>query len=206
MVDLLLNHIYRYFGLWDKLITDCGPEFASQVMQAIHKQLSIISALSMAYHLETDGETKQFNQELEQYLRMFCNYWQDDWVKHLPFAEFLHNIRAHSATGKALFELLHGYLPCIISAVCTDSYILSIEAHLKTLEQLRKEVEASLTNAAEVIKAQYSNHLLKHPPFKVGDLVTLNGKNIETTRPSAKLSNKLYGPFKITEAIGTVNF
>ncbi len=36
-VDLLLNHNYQHFGLWDKLITDCGPQFVSQVMQAIYK-------------------------------------------------------------------------------------------------------------------------------------------------------------------------
>ncbi len=159
-------------------------------MQAIHKQLGIIFALSTTYYLETNGKTKQFKQELEQYLRVFYNYWQDNWVKHLPFAEFLHNICAYFATGKALFKLLHGYLPHIIPTVCTNSYIPSIKARLKTLKQLCKEVEASLTNVAEVMKAQHGNHLLIHPLFKVGSLVMLDGKNIKTTHSLAKLFNK----------------
>ncbi len=160
----------------------------------------------MAYYLEINNETKQFNQKLKQYLRVFCNYWQDNWVKHLPFAEFLHNIYAHSAIGKAPFELLHGYILHIIPAICTTSHISFIKAHLKTLKQLHIKVKVSLTNAAEVMKAWYSNHLLNHPLFKVGNLIILDEKNIKTTCPSAKLSNKQYDPFKIIKAIETVNF
>lgn len=81
-----------------------------------------------------------------------------------------------------------------------------MESRLENLKQLREEVEASLKSAAEVMKAQHGNYLLESPPFKVGDKVLLDGKNITTTRPKAKLSNKRYGPFEITEAIGTVNF
>jgi hypothetical protein len=40
------------------------------------------------------------------------------------------------------------------------------------------------------------------PSFKVGDLVWLNRKNIETTRPSLKLDFKRFGPFKITKVVG----
>lgn len=201
-----MEHTYQRFGLWDKLISDRGPQFAGQIMQGIHKYLGITSALSTAYHPQTDGETERFNQELEQYLRIYCNYRQDDWVKHLPFAEFSHNIRVHSATGKSPFELLHGFTPRLFPSTRTDSHLPSLENQLENLKQLQEEVEASLKNATEVMKTQHSNHLLKAPLFKVGDKVLLDGKNITTTRPKAKLSNKRHGPFEITEAIGTVNF
>ena len=42
----------------------------------------------MAYHPETNGQTKQVNQILEQYLWVYINYQQDDWVNLLPLAEF----------------------------------------------------------------------------------------------------------------------
>ncbi len=40
--------------------------------------------------------------------------------------------------------------------------------------------------------------------FKVGDKVLLDSKNLKTTRPKAKLSNKQHEPFKITDILGPV--
>jgi hypothetical protein len=37
----------------------------------------------MAYHPQTDGQTEQINQELEQYLRMFVDHHQADWPEWL---------------------------------------------------------------------------------------------------------------------------
>jgi hypothetical protein len=42
------------------------------------------SKLSIAYYLQTDGQTERLNQVIEQYLRMFINFQQDDWVELLP--------------------------------------------------------------------------------------------------------------------------
>ncbi len=52
---------------------------------------------------------KRVNQEIEKYLRIFVNYWQDDWTDWLPLAEFAHNNRVHSATGKSPFMILYGH-------------------------------------------------------------------------------------------------
>jgi len=51
--------------------------------------LSIKANLSTAYHPETNGQTEQVNQILEQYLPVYINYQQDDWVNLLPLAEFV---------------------------------------------------------------------------------------------------------------------
>ena len=46
------------FGLPDKIISDRGPQFASKVFIELLKLLGIKSALSTAYHPQTDGTTK----------------------------------------------------------------------------------------------------------------------------------------------------
>ena len=86
-----------------------GPQFASKVMREIWEKLGVKSSLSTAFHPQTDGETERVNQELEQYLRIFCNFQVDNWADLLPFMEFAHNARAHSATGKSPFEVWYGY-------------------------------------------------------------------------------------------------
>ena len=39
------------------------------------------------------------------------------------------------------------------------------------------------------------------PPYSVGDLVMLNGKNIRTQRAAKKLDAKLFGPFKVVRLV-----
>ena len=39
------------------------------------------------------------------------------------------------------------------------------------------------------------------PPFKAGDLVILNGKNVRTRRAAKKLDAKLFRPFKVVKLV-----
>ena len=70
---LLMETTFRRYGMPKKIISDRGPQFASQVMKTITEGMGIRMALSTTYHPQTDGVTERVNQELEQYLRAYCN-------------------------------------------------------------------------------------------------------------------------------------
>ena len=55
---LLLENLYKRFGLPDKIISDRGPQFASKAFIELLTLLGIKSALSTAYHPQTDGTTE----------------------------------------------------------------------------------------------------------------------------------------------------
>ena len=48
-------------------------------MQKLNQMLGIESKLSTVFYPQTDGQTERVNQELEQYLRMFIDYRQEQW-------------------------------------------------------------------------------------------------------------------------------
>ena len=60
--------------------------------------LGIETKLSIAFYPQTDGQTKQMNQELEQYLRFFVDHRQKDWLEWLALVEFAVNNKVHMAT------------------------------------------------------------------------------------------------------------
>ena len=66
-----------------------------------------------SYHLEGDGQTEQMNKTLEQYIRVYCNYQQDNWDSLLPLAEFAYNNAPSATTGISLFFANKGYHPSI---------------------------------------------------------------------------------------------
>jgi len=48
-------------------------------MKELNRMLEIETKLLTAFYPQTDGQTEQMNQELEQYLRFFIDHRQKDW-------------------------------------------------------------------------------------------------------------------------------
>jgi transposase InsO family protein len=71
--QLLLDNLYKRFGLPNKMLFDQGPQFAAKAFRKLLKLLGIKSNLTTAYHPQTDGATKQVNQEIEAYLLIYCS-------------------------------------------------------------------------------------------------------------------------------------
>ena len=192
-------HVWKRFGLPRKIISDRGPQFASKFTRELCRTLGIEQNLSTAYHPQTDGQTERVNQELEQYLRAFCNFQQDNWATLLPYAEFAHNIRYHSSIKESPFKALMGYQPRMLDIQPRGTDIPSVHERMQLISRLRNEVNASSRIAAELVERRNKDRIM---PFKEGDKVWLEGKNIRTTHPTAKLALKRYGPFTVTQIVG----
>ena len=59
-----------------------------------------------------------------------------------------------------------------------------------------------MEEAWKSMKKQFDKKKRNPQGLKVGDNVWLENKNIQLNRPSKKLDNKRYGPFKILKDIG----
>lgn len=140
---LFHDHVYRRFGLPRAMISDRGPQFASQVFQALCAKLGVQSRLSTAYHPQTDGQTERMNREIEAYLRIYCGSHPESWAECLPDLEFAHNHRINANSGKAPFELIMGYLPTAIPTLAITTKYPALEDRLRELRDTRKEALAA---------------------------------------------------------------
>jgi hypothetical protein len=73
--------------------------------------LRVYYKLLIAYHSQTDGQTERLNQIMEQYLRYYINYQQDNWVKLLLTAQLTYNNTVISTIGISSFFTNYGYHP-----------------------------------------------------------------------------------------------
>jgi Chromo (CHRromatin Organisation MOdifier) domain len=142
------------------------------------------------------------NQEIEQYLRLFVNHRQDDWAEWLPLAEFSYNNKIQASTRQTPFMLNTGRHPRLGIEPARETKMPSVEDFVKKMLSARKEAEAALHRAAEDMARYYDQNRREAVTFKIGDKVWLDGKDIRTDRPSKKLEDKRYGPYKVTEIIG----
>jgi len=111
LARLFRNNVWQLHGLPKSIISDRGPQFAAGLMRELNEMLRIKTKLLMAFHLQTDGQTKRMNQELEQYLHMFIDHHQDHWLEWLGMAEFAYNNKAHTGTRVLPFEANSGQNP-----------------------------------------------------------------------------------------------
>jgi len=147
-----------------------------------------------------DGQTERVNQILEQYLRVYINYQQDNWVNLLPLAEFVYNNTSHSATMVTPFFANKGFHPKLeVSLVVSDT------AHqvATDLKELHLYLRDQISRALKQYEVHSASRRLPIPPFQVGDTVWLDAWNIRTTCPSKKLDHCFLGPFPIVEKVSS---
>jgi len=69
-----LFNIWKLHGLPESVISDRRLQFAADLMRKSNKMLGIETRLLTVFHPQTDRQTEQMNQELEQCLRFFVNH------------------------------------------------------------------------------------------------------------------------------------
>src|SRR5882762_4452479 len=197
-----LINVFNQFGLPMKVISDRDTRFTSKFIKDLCKRLGIAQNISTAYHPRTDGQSKRTNQWLEQYLRFWTNVKQTDWATYLPIAEFAHNSWYSETTRTSPFRSLMGYNPRATWEVST-SLIPQVNTRLEQMTEARQLAYEARKKAEESWK-----HPTRRPQrqYKEGDQVWLEGTNIRTFHPTAKLAPKRHGPFQVVKVLGLVTY
>ncbi|KAH0604570.1 uncharacterized protein H6S33_006947 [Morchella sextelata] len=147
LARLFLQHLWKSHGLSKDIVSDRGTTFTSQFWKALYNQLDIKPRFSTAFHPQTDGQTERVNAIMEQYLRGYVNYQQDNWAEFLPLAEFAHNNATTKPLGVSPFFANYGYnpqldiLPAEERHEATPKEVLEFANSITTLQTaLRSEI------------------------------------------------------------------
>lgn len=194
---LYMKHVYRHYGLPRKVISDRGPQFVAGFMKALYKSIGITGNPSTAYHPQTDGQTERAHQDIEKYLRTFCNYRQNDWAEWLPIMEFVYNDSVHTSTGYSPHFLLQGFHPRKGNAP-VQTGLERTDLFLERIERIREDAIAALEHVNDKMRKPSTG-----PKYKPGDKVWLDTKHVNLHQPSKKLSPQRIGPFEIVKAEGS---
>jgi hypothetical protein len=166
------------------------------------KLLNIKSNLTTAYHPQSDGATKQVNQEIEAYLSIYCTSHPEDWLHSLSTLEFTHNNRRHAERIHSPFKLIQGNNPISIPITFSHTKFPTIEEKMKQMISDREEALA----AHELARTRIANRKqLKFVPFKKSQKVWLDTRNLKMNHHK-KIMPKHEGQFEIDEVLGPVTY
>jgi hypothetical protein len=209
VATLFLQWIYRFGHTPESIVSDRGPQFVSSFWNEFCRIIGVKIKLSTAYHKQTDGQTEIMNKYIDQRLRPFVNYYQDNWSELLPMIDRAQMTLPHSSIGMAPYRLKFGLDPRTswdwnTPKANTPLEKLNYEDARKLAERMKESWELAKAN---MLKAQerMSRSVNKHRraiDWKVTDKVYLSTKNLKNYRPSRKLAEQWIGPFEITEQVG----
>jgi len=143
LADHFLRQIIRPHGLPSSIISDRGSLFTLDFWKRVTEALGISRNLSTAFHPQTDGQMERANATLEQYLRAYCNYQQDDWERLLPIAEFCYNNTQTGTTKIIPFFANYGYHLRFLPVLSTrNDEIPEVSEYVKALRKLHEDFRA----------------------------------------------------------------
>jgi hypothetical protein len=197
---LYAKTVLPHYRLPRRVISDRDPRFTAAFIKELCRLLDITQNISTVYHPQTDGQSEASNKWLEQFLRMYINHIQNNWVELLPLAQYTHNSWPSATTKKAPYELILGYIPRVHQPQ-RNTTVPNLQERLKRIEEARRMAQAAITHAQSLYKDSP-----RFQPYQEGEKVWLDAQNLKTTHPSFKLSPKRYGPFLITKKISATTY
>ena len=206
LAQIFIMHVFSKHGVPAHVTSDRGSEFVSRFFRSLGKALDMKLHFTSGYHPEGDGQTERTNQTLEQYLRIFCNYQQDNWHALLPLAEFAYNNTPSATTGVSPFFANKGYHPNLTVHPERDLASSRAKDLVVDLDELHQQLRKSIAEAQQRYQGPADARRTPPPDFTVGQQAFVKAKFFRTTRPSKKLSDKYLGPFEILAKAGTHSF
>jgi transposase InsO family protein len=105
---LYFDQIVTLHGVPLTIVSDRGSVFVSHFWEKLQKCLGTRLLRSLAYHLQTDGQTERVNQVLEDMLRACVISFPEKWDECLTLAKFSYNNSYQESIRMAPFEALYG--------------------------------------------------------------------------------------------------
>jgi hypothetical protein len=85
------NRVFPFVGIPSKIISDPDMRFTSNFAKEVCSQLEIEQNISSTYHPQMDRQSERMNQNVEDILRIFCNYQQTNRADYLPVMQYMLN-------------------------------------------------------------------------------------------------------------------
>ena len=154
LARLFRDNVWKLHRLLESVVSDRGPQFAVEMIKELNKMLGIETKLLTSFHPQTDGQTEQMDQELEQYLRFFVDHRQKDWPEWLALSEFAVNNKVHLAMKVSLFIANYRRKLRMRVDIRKKGKMEKAMEFVERMKKIQEEARAALRKAQKEIKWQ----------------------------------------------------
>lgn len=209
-----LISVFTMFGFPDEILSDCGSEFMSEIIQLFLHECQVCQLKTSPFHPQANGCLERFHRTLKDMLKAIGEEFPGSWDEILPWILFAYREVPVQGLGFSAFDLTFGrdvkgplqlikqnWLRCDILPDMSKSNLIDFVLDLR--ERIRHSVH--MVNDNELIakaksKAWYDKHA-RNVMFQEGDkvllLLPLIGKPLQA---------KYCGPYVVLRRLGEVDY
>jgi hypothetical protein len=208
-VEIYIAHVLCLHDIPKTIISDRGSQFVARFWEQLHASLGTHLIHSSAYHPQTDGQTEQVNQILQDMLMACVLEHKGSWDKNLPWDKFSYNNSYQESLKMATFEVLYEH------RCRTPLNWIEPGENVIFGSDLVEEAEVTVRRIQDNLKVVRSRQVTyankRHRPleFEVGDHVYLRVSQMKCVKRfgvKEKLVPRYIGPFPILKKCGTVAY
>ena len=211
VVQVFIDFIWREENYSMSIVSNRDKQFVAHFWRRLCNRLEIKSKLFTSFHSKIDEQTKNVNEMLKQYLRVYVNYQQNDWVNYLVVAKFETNNHQSDFIDVALFMIIKEYLLKFDLKSLKSFENKNISIQRRDMRRVDKIVEKFETlwshlrdelvwsQAKQIEYANRNRHSISK--FRVDNNVMLDKRFIDITRSSHSFDFKNLKFFKIIRII-----
>jgi len=166
--------IVRLHSIPTSIVSDRDPMSTSAFWKALFAASGSKLLMSSAFHPQMDGQTEAVNKAIGMYLRCMIGDRPRQWVRWLPWAEYIYNTAFHTSLKETPFHVVYGRdPPSMRSYDHGDIRVAAVAQSMAECDAFLADVRLRLKQAQAVAKATYDrSHQPQH--IAVGDWVWLH--------------------------------
>ncbi|KAL6462437.1 hypothetical protein MHYP_G00288590 [Metynnis hypsauchen] len=202
---ILLKEWFMKYGIPERLHSDQGRNFESEVIAELCKMYSVKKTRTTPHHPTGNAQCERFNRTLHELLRTLPADKKKRWPEHLPELVYAYNVTPHATTGYSPYFLLYGVDPHLP----VDALLANENGNNKNLDWLAvhqnrlKEAHARAKEYAEQKAAEriaQHSHKVYCPSVEVGEYVYLRHRPAGRNKIQDAWSPVVY---QVVDIVGT---
>ena len=190
IVRILRDQVFTLVGLPERLHSDQGRNFESQILGDLCKAFKVTKSHTTPYHPQGDGLVERMNRSLLNLLLTFMEK-EGDWEQHLQLLLYIYRTTKHASTGLSPHEILFGHNPpsLHIPNLRTTAILDPNEYSYYLQRKLWELVDANIIQSAG--RQQHFHTSAKPSHLRQGQRVLLNNPT------KGKLDPRWTGPWVV---------
>jgi len=156
VAHVFFAEVVRLHGILTSIVSDRDLMFTSAFWKALFAASSSKLLMSSAFHPQTDDQTEAVNKAIGMYLRCLTGDRPRQWVRWLPWAEYVYNTAFHTVLQDTPFRVVYGRdPPCLRSYEPGEIRVAAVAQNMAECDAFIQDVRLRLEQAQAVTKANY---------------------------------------------------
>ena len=199
VINAYYVYVWKHHELLEFFLFDKNIQFTFDVWNHFCQMFKIDVKLFIAYHSQTNDQTKRINVVMKHYFRAFVNYMLNDWVKWVFEVEFFVNnvfssiilisffLTNFDQNFRLRFELSKLLLIALIAQARVK--LIDVENFVKKMKELIEHFRDEMLIAQVIYEFNVNVNRCSCSRYFIDDQIWLNVKNFNIVRFVVKLDD-----------------